>query len=139
MAIGTNIALNHKMNHKLNIFDHTMFHTDKDQLQFIADIADKNNSGADVPIAKIVSPIKRGDNLNILAILTLELISLSAENHNKNNHINNMMTARSILYIYKINSLTLNFLLKKSSLRKICLKDIIWFFQYILYVFLYVS
>jgi len=88
------------MNHKLNMFDHTIFHTDNDPLQFIADIADKNNSGADVPIARMVSPMNKGDNLNILATLTLELINLSAENHNKNNHNNSTIIARTIfLYI----------------------------------------
>ena len=46
--------------------------------------------------AKIVSPINRGDSLNILATLTLELINLSAENHNKNNHASNIITAKNI-------------------------------------------
>ena len=100
MAIGTNIALNQSINHKLNILDHTIFHTDRDPLQFIADIADKNSSGADVHIAKIVNPMNSGDSLNILATLTLELINLSAENHNKNNHNNSTIIARTIfLYI----------------------------------------
>lgn len=80
------------------MFDHTIFHTDNDPLPFIADIADKNSSGADVHIAKIVNPINRGDNLNILATLMLELISLSAENHSKNNHNNNMITAKIMVY-----------------------------------------
>ena len=80
------------------MFDHTIFQTDNDPLQFMADIADKNSSGADVHIARIVSPMNKGDNLNILAILTLELINLSAENHNKNNHNNNMVTANIIMY-----------------------------------------
>ena len=78
------------------MFDHTMFPTDNDPLPFIADIADKNSSGADVHIAKIVSPINRGDSLNILATLTLELINLSAENHNKNNHTSSIITAKNI-------------------------------------------
>jgi len=97
ITIGTKIALSQSMNHRLNIFDHTIFHTDKDPFPFIADIAERNSSGADVPIAKIVNPMNRGDNLNILATLTLELINLSAENHNKNNHNNNTMTASIIL------------------------------------------
>lgn len=95
--MGTNTALNQSINHKLNIFDPTIFHTDKDQLPFIADIAERNNSGADVPIANMVNPINKGDNLNILATLTLELINLSAENHSKNNHSNNTMMASIIL------------------------------------------
>jgi hypothetical protein len=60
----------------------------------MADIADKNSSGAEVHIAKIVNPINSGDSLKILATLTLELINLSAENHSKNNHINNVITAQ---------------------------------------------
>lgn len=83
----------------MNIFEPTIFHTDNDPLQLMADIADRNNSGADVPIANIVSPINSGDNLKILATLTLELINLSAENHSKNNHINNVITAQ-IIAIY---------------------------------------
>jgi len=62
-------------------------------------MAERNNSGAEVPIARIVSPINSGDNLKILATLTLELISLSAENHNKNNHNNNTITANIIVFI----------------------------------------
>ena len=82
------------------MFDHTIFHTDNDPLPFIADIAERNNSGADVPIARMVNPMNKGDNLNILATLTLELINLSAENHNKNNHNNSTIIARTIfLYI----------------------------------------
>ena len=80
------------------MFDHTIFHTDNDPLPFMADIADRNSSGADVHIAKIVNPINSGDNLNILATLTLELISLSAENHSKNSHSNNMITAKIMIY-----------------------------------------
>lgn len=98
ITIGANIALSQSINHRLNILDHTIFHTDNDPLQFKADIADKNNSGADVPIAKIVNPINKGDNLKILATLTLEFISLSAENHNKNNQSNRIITAKTIIY-----------------------------------------
>ena len=100
-TIGTKIALSHRINHKLNIFDHTIFHTDNDPLQFIADIADKNNSGAEVHMAKIVNPMNNGDNLNILATLTLELINLSAENQSKNNHNISTITAKNIFIIYK--------------------------------------
>ena len=82
------------------MLDPTIFPTDRDQLQLMADIADKNNSGADVPIAKIVNPMNNGDNLKILATLTLELINLSAENHNKNSHNNNTITARNITYLF---------------------------------------
>jgi len=79
--MGANIALSPRMNHKLKIFDQTIFHTDNDQLPLRADIAERNNSGADVQIARIVNPMNKGDNLKNLAILTLELISLSAANH----------------------------------------------------------
>ena len=96
------MALNQSINQRLNIFDPTIFHTDNDPLPFIADIAERNNSGAEVPIAKIVSPINKGDNLNILATLTLELISLSAENHNKNNHNNSIITASSMIFMDNI-------------------------------------
>lgn len=82
----------------MNIFDHTIFPTDNDQLQFKADIADKNSSGADVPMASMVNPINNGDSLNIFATLTLELINLSAENHNRNNHNNNTMIAKIITF-----------------------------------------
>jgi hypothetical protein len=93
------MALNQSINHRLNIFDPTIFHTDNDPLPFIADIAERNNSGAEVPIAKIVNPMNNGDNLNILATLTLEFINLSAENHNKNNHNNNTITASSMIFM----------------------------------------
>lgn len=62
----------------------------------MAAIAERNNSGADVHIAKIVSPINSGDNLKYLAILTLEFTSLSAENHSKNNQTINKIIARTI-------------------------------------------
>jgi hypothetical protein len=42
-----------------------------------------------------------GDNLKILATLTLEFINLSAENQSKNNHNINIITARIIILIYK--------------------------------------
>lgn len=86
------------------MFEPTMFHTDKDPLPFIADITERNNSGADVPIARIVSPMNKGDNLNILATLTLELINLSAENHNKNNHNNSTIIARTIFLYIRYNT-----------------------------------
>ena len=101
MAIGTNMALSQRINHRLNIFDPTIFPTDNDPLQFIADIADKNNSGAEVHIAKIVNHMNNGDNLKILATLTLEFINLSAENQSKNNHNINTITARIIILIHK--------------------------------------
>ena len=50
------------------------FHTDNDQLQLIAAIHERNNSGADVPIARTVSPIRSADTLKYCAILTLVLI-----------------------------------------------------------------
>ena len=47
---------------------------DKDQLHSIAAIHDKNSSGADVQIAKMVNQIKRSDTLKCFAILTLVFI-----------------------------------------------------------------
>lgn len=61
--IGATIADNHKMNHKLNIFDQIILPTDKDQLQLRADIPDKNSSGADVPIARTVNQINKEEIL----------------------------------------------------------------------------
>ncbi len=61
--MGATIADNHKMNHKLNIFDQIIFPTDKDPLPLRADIPDKNNSGADVHIAKTVNQINNEETL----------------------------------------------------------------------------
>lgn len=101
IKIGATTALNHKINHRLNIFDQTIFPTDKDPLPFKADIADKNNSGADVQIAKIVSQINNGDSLKIFAILTLEFINLSAANQSNTNHTINKTIANIIFVFYK--------------------------------------
>ena len=68
----------------------------------MAAIAERNNSGADVHIASIVSPINNGDNLKNLAILTLEFTNLSAENPNKNNQTINNIIARTISKICDI-------------------------------------
>jgi len=78
------------------MFDQIIFQIDNDQLSFMAAIAERNNSGADVHIAKIVRPINNGDNLKYLAILTLEFTSLSAENPNKNSQTTNRIIARTI-------------------------------------------
>ena len=59
----------------------------------------EDKSGADVPIANMVNPMNRGDSLNILAILTLEFISLSAENHSKNSHIISIIMARIMIFL----------------------------------------
>jgi hypothetical protein len=99
IKIGANIALNPSINHRLKIFDPTTFPTDNDPFPLIADIADKNNSGAEVPIAKTVNPINNGDNLKNFAILTLELINLSAANHNSHNPKINKIIASTILII----------------------------------------
>ena len=92
------MALSQSINHRLKIFEPTIFHTDNEPLPFKADIAERNNSGAEVHIAKIVNPINSGDNLNILATLTLELINLSAENHSMNSHNNNTIIANTIMF-----------------------------------------
>ena len=93
---GTANADIHKIIHKLKMFDQIIFQIDSDQLWFIAAIADRNNSGADVHIAKIVNPMNSGDNLKYLAILTLEFTNLSAENQSKNNQTINNIIARTI-------------------------------------------
>ena len=97
--IGATIADNHKMNHKLNIFDQIILPTDKDQLPLRADIPDKNNSGADVPIASTVNQINKEDTLKYWAILTLVLIKWFAAYHSKANQIINTIHANNILFI----------------------------------------
>ena len=99
ISTGTASAETPKIIHKLKIFDQIIFQIDNDQLSFIAAIAERNNSGADVHIAKIVSPINSGDNLKYFAILTLEFTSLSAENQSKNSQTINKIIARTILKI----------------------------------------
>jgi hypothetical protein len=74
MIIGATIAESQRMKLKLNMLDHIIFPTDNDQLQFIADIADKNNSGAEVPIANTVNPISNEETLKNFANLTLVFI-----------------------------------------------------------------
>lgn len=96
---GTANAEIPKIIHKLKILDQIMFQIDNDQLWFMAAIAERNNSGADVHIANIVSPINNGDNLKNFAILTLEFTNLSAENPNRNNQTINNIIARTILKI----------------------------------------
>lgn len=56
------------------MLDQIIFHIDNEPLHCTAAIHDKNNSGAEVQIANIVSQIKRSDTLKCLAILTLVLI-----------------------------------------------------------------
>ena len=68
------MAESHKMIHKLKIFDQIIFHIDNDPLHCMAAIHDKNNSGAEVQIAKIVNQINKSDTLKCFAILTLVLI-----------------------------------------------------------------
>ncbi len=103
--IGAMMALKPNINHKLNIFDHITFHTERDQLPLMAAIADKNNSGADVPKANTVRPINNADTLKYLAILTLELIRWLAANQSKNNHSTSKINADIITC--KINSKTI--------------------------------
>ena len=81
------------------MFDQIMFHIDNDPLHCTAAIHDKNNSGAEVHIAKIVNQIKRSDTLKCFAILTLVLIRLFAEKTNKYNQITNTIHAR-IMFLY---------------------------------------
>ena len=74
MTIGAAIAETHKIIHKLKIFDQIIFHIDREPLHSRAAIHDKNNSGVDVHIARIVSQINKSDTLKCFAILTLVLI-----------------------------------------------------------------
>lgn len=74
IIIGATMALSHKINHKLKIFDPMTFPTDKFHCQLSADIADTANSGAEVPAATIVSQISIWDIFSVFAILIAEVI-----------------------------------------------------------------
>jgi len=74
IIIGIIIALKPRTRPRLNIFEPITFQTERAQLPCIAAIPDKNNSGAEVHIATIVSHISRLDTLKYLAILILEVI-----------------------------------------------------------------
>ena len=80
------------------MFDQIMFHMDKDPLHSNAAIHDKNNSGAEVHIARIVNQIKRSDTLKCFAILTLVLIKLFAENINKYSQMPSIIIAEIIVF-----------------------------------------
>ena len=119
------MALRPSINQRLKIFDHITFHTDKDQLPLIAAIADKNNSGADVPKANTVRPMNNADTLKYLAILTLELIKWLAANQSRNNPIASRINAD--IMIYKINNKTIELVLiwnLKSMKISFCILDI---------------
>ena len=79
------------------MFDQIMFHMDKDPLHSNAAIHDKNNSGAEVHIARIVSQINKSDIWKCFAILTLVLIRWFAENINKYNQMINTIAAEIIV------------------------------------------
>ena len=97
IRIGATIAESHRMNHRLKILDPITFQTDNDQLQLIAAIHERNNSGADVPIARTVSPIRSADTLKYCAILTLVLIRWLAEYQSKISQIMSKTIAKNIL------------------------------------------
>lgn len=84
---------------RLNMFDQITFHIERDQLHCTAAIHERNNSGAEVQIAKIVNQIKRSDTLKCFAILTLVLIRWFAENISKYNQTISTITARIIFYL----------------------------------------
>jgi hypothetical protein len=63
IAIGATKAESPIINQRLKIFDPITFPTDKDQLPFNAAIPDKNNSGAEVHIARTVNPIRSAETL----------------------------------------------------------------------------
>jgi len=93
------MAETHKIIHRLKMFDQIIFHIDNDQLHSTAAIHDKNSSGADVQIAKIVNQIKRSDTLKCFAILTLVLIKWFAEKTRKYKPTISTITARIIILI----------------------------------------
>ena len=99
--IGAAIAEIQRMIHRLNMFDHIIFHIDKDQLHCTAAIQDKNNSGAYVQIAKIVSQINKSDILKCLAILTLVLIRWLAEKINKYSQMISIIEAKIIIFTFR--------------------------------------
>ena len=98
---GAAIADTQRIIHRLNMFDQIIFHIDNDPLHCIAAIHDKNNSGAEVHIAKIVNQINKSDTLKCLAILTLVLIKWFAEKTNKYSQIISTMDAKIILFRVK--------------------------------------
>ena len=91
------MAETHSIIHRLNMLDQIIFHIDNDQLHSTAAIPERNNSGAEVQIAKIVSQINRSDTLKCLAILTLVLIKWFAEKTNKYSQIINSIEAKIIV------------------------------------------
>ena len=103
IATGAAIAEIHRIIHRLNMFDQIIFHIDKDPLHWTAAIHDKNSSGAEVQIARIVNPISRSDTLKCFAILTLVFIRWFAENTSKYNQIISTITAKSIIMFLLIN------------------------------------
>ena len=93
------MAETHKIIHRLKMFDQMMFHMDNDQLHSTAAIHDKNNSGAEVQIAKIVNQINKSDTLKCFAILTLVLIRWFAEKTSKYKPTTNTIMARIIIFL----------------------------------------
>lgn len=96
IAIGATKAESPNINQRLKIFDPITFPTDKDQLPFNAAIPDKNNSGAEVHIARTVNPIRSAETLKYWAILTLVLMRWLAEYQSKNSQIIRNVTANII-------------------------------------------
>jgi hypothetical protein len=103
IATGAAIAETHKMIHRLNMLDQIMFQIDRDPLHWTAAIQDKNSSGAEVQMAKIVNQINKSETLKCFAILTLVLIKWFAENTNKYNQTINTIIARNIILLLVIN------------------------------------
>ena len=96
---GAARADTHKIIHKLNIFDHIIFHIDNDPLHCTAAIHDKNSSGADVQIANIVNQINKSDTLKCFAILTLVFIRWFAEKTRKYSQTINTIMANIMIPI----------------------------------------
>lgn len=97
IRIGATIALKPRINQRLNILEPITFHTDNAPLPLIEAIADKNNSGADVPKATIVNQINKAETLRYFAILTLEFTRWFAENARTNNQTHNKIKANIII------------------------------------------
>jgi len=81
IIIGTIIALNQSINHKLKIFDQITFQREISHFHSKAEIAETANSGAEVHNATIVNHIIISDIFRVLAIFTLDHIKELAEYH----------------------------------------------------------
>ena len=100
MNTGAAMADTHRIIHKLNILDQIIFHIDNDPLHCMAAIHDKNSSGADVQIARMVNQINKSETLKCLAILTLVLIRWLAEKTKRYSQTISTIVANIIIWNY---------------------------------------